>query len=54
MPVIRVHNYVDAYRLRANAKDIHELAASHFRHQELDQTGNIVESEFRYDYVFTI
>lgn len=27
MPVIRVDNYFDAYRLRSQAKDIHELAA---------------------------
>jgi ubiquinone/menaquinone biosynthesis C-methylase UbiE len=26
---------------------------SYFRHRELDQEGNIVESEFRYDFVFT-
>lgn len=27
MPVVRVNNYLDAYRLRAQAEDIHELAA---------------------------
>lgn len=27
MPVVRINNYVDAYRLRAQAEDIHELAA---------------------------
>lgn len=27
MPVFRVNNYVDAYRLRAQCEDIHELAA---------------------------
>ena len=26
MPVIRVNNYIDAYRVRSQAKDIHELA----------------------------
>src|SRR5215469_14060353 len=27
MPVIRVDNYIDAYRLRSQAEDVHELAA---------------------------
>jgi hypothetical protein len=27
MPVLRVNNYIDAYRLRAQADDIHEMAA---------------------------
>jgi ubiquinone/menaquinone biosynthesis C-methylase UbiE len=27
MPVVRINNYADAYRLRAQAEDIHELAA---------------------------
>lgn len=27
MPVVRINNYVDAYKLRAQAEDIHELAA---------------------------
>jgi len=27
MPILRINNYVDAYRLRAQSKDIHELAA---------------------------
>src|SRR5215472_10472025 len=27
MPVIRVDNYIDAYRLRSHAEDVHELAA---------------------------
>jgi len=27
MPVLRVNNYVDAYRLRAQAEDVHDLAA---------------------------
>src|SRR5215469_10458176 len=27
MPVLRVNNYVDAYRIRAQAEDIHEMAA---------------------------
>lgn len=26
MPVLRVNNYLDAYRLRAHSRDIHELA----------------------------
>jgi hypothetical protein len=27
MPVLRVNNYIDAYRLRAQSEDVHELAA---------------------------
>jgi SAM-dependent methyltransferase len=27
MPVVRINNYIDAYRLRAQCEDIHELAA---------------------------
>jgi ubiquinone/menaquinone biosynthesis C-methylase UbiE len=27
---------------------------AHFRHKELDKGGKVVDSEFRYDYVFTI
>jgi hypothetical protein len=27
MPVLRINTYLDAYRLRAQCEDIHELAA---------------------------
>jgi ubiquinone/menaquinone biosynthesis C-methylase UbiE len=27
---------------------------AHFRHKELDEGGKVVDSEFRYDYIFTV
>jgi SAM-dependent methyltransferase len=35
------------------AQDCGLRLKTYFRHKELDQGGNVVDSEFRYDYIFT-